>query len=98
MRLVYLSTAEEDFKWMHHSYSFWFREGKERAWRRYQNSLRLIMDNPTIGKPFGAPPRRRHVVPHTPFVIYYQVQNDRLEIVRIWDARRNIEHLGFDKP
>jgi plasmid stabilization system protein ParE len=97
MQFIYLDTAAEDLEWLHDYYTHNFPEGRENAWHRYLNSLRLILLNPAIGKPFGNLPRRRHVVPDTPFAIYYQVKNDRLEIARVWDTRRNIEHLTFDE-
>jgi plasmid stabilization system protein ParE len=93
MRIVYLISAEEDFRWMNNFYTHHFPEGGKKAWQRYQKSLGLIALNPAIGRPYGKSPRRRHHVPNTSFVIYYQVNDDKLEIVRIWDTRRNIEYL-----
>lgn len=97
MRFVYLKSAEEDFRWMQAYYSFHFPEGRKKAWQAYLNSLHLILANPNLGRPFGALPRRRYSIPRTPFVIYYQIKNNRLEIVRVWDTRRNNEHLTLEK-
>ena len=97
MRITYLGKAAKDLQWLHIYYTHRFPEGRDRAWRRIQNGLRLIIANPAIGKPFGSSMRRRYVVPNTPFVIYYQFRMDRLEIARVWDTRRNLDHLSFDK-
>jgi plasmid stabilization system protein ParE len=93
VQLIYLKSAEEDFRWMYYYYTHHFPEGGKKAWNRYLKNLQLLMHNPALGRPFGKLPRRRHTIPNTPFVIYYQVMADRFEIVRIWDTRRNIEHL-----
>jgi plasmid stabilization system protein ParE len=97
MQFVYVGNAAEDLRWMHRYYIVNFPEGRDRAWQRYLNSLRLLLLNPNIGKPYGSLIRRRHVVPNTPFVIYYDIKPGRLEILRVWDTRRNIENLSFDK-
>ena len=96
MRVVLLGQTEEDLRWLNVYYDHFFPEGRKLAWRRIHNSIRLLQINPAIGKPYIALPKRRHVVPKTPFVIYYQAIGDRLEILRIWDTRRNIEHLTID--
>jgi plasmid stabilization system protein ParE len=98
MRLVLLRQTEEDLKWINHYYNHFLPEGRIPAWGRIHNSIRLIQLNPAIGKPYKALPKRRHVVPKTPFVIYYQAIGDQLQILRIWDTRRNIEHLTLDSP
>jgi toxin ParE1/3/4 len=97
MPVIYLKLAARDLGWFHRYYADNFPEGRDKAWHRYLTSLRLILQNPAIGAPYDLSYRRRHVVPNTPFVIYYQIKNGRLEIARVWDTRRNSELLTFDE-
>lgn len=96
MRVVFLGKTEDDLRWINNYYDHFFPEGRTRAWKRILNSIRLIQFKPAIGRPYKELPKRRHAIPNTPFVIYYQVSGDRLEILRIWDTRRNIEYLTLD--
>jgi plasmid stabilization system protein ParE len=97
VRLVLLGKTEEDLNWINDYYNHFFPAGRDKAWQRIRNSIRLIQLNPAIGKPYKALPKRRHVVPQTPFVIYYQAIGEHLQILRIWDTRRNIEQLTTDE-
>jgi len=97
MQLVLLPQTKDDLTWINYYYDHFFPEGRKTAWASIRNSIRLIQLNPALGKPYKMSPRRRHAVPMTPFVIYYQAIGDQLQIIRIWDTRRNIEHLTFDE-
>jgi len=54
-----------------------------------------IVFSPYIGQPVGLDGLRKFSVRKTPFAVVYQVFEDRIEIVRIWDRRADPELLAF---
>ena len=93
MKLVYLPTAFPDIVWMRRYYRNIFPQGAKKAREQLFATERLIMENPEIGKPFRK--GREFPVLRMPFSIVYRVRGDTIEVVRVWDGRRNPEDLLF---
>ena len=95
MRLVYLESTRLDLVWFRTYYRSVFQEGAAQAGARYVKAIDNLRANPYIGPPIGQDGLRKLVIPKTPFVVFYRVSDDRIEIVRIWDQRADPEELGF---
>lgn len=94
MQLVYLRSTERDFAWLRVYYTRIFPEGDKRAREQLRAIMRLVCDNPMIGRPSLAPDVRELVFPGTPFSLIYRVRNDRIEVLQIWDNRADRADLG----
>lgn len=93
MKLVYLSTAFPDIMWMRRYYRDVFPQGAKKAREQLVAVERLIMNNPDIGKPFHE--GRQFPITRTPFAIIYRLRGDTIEVVRVWDSRRNPDERLF---
>lgn len=89
MQVVYLPATRPDLQWMRAYYLDIFPAGARYAGRRFQNTIRLLKDNPDIGRPGALPGTKELVIPRTPFLILYRINTvaDRIEILRVWDGR-----------
>jgi plasmid stabilization system protein ParE len=65
-----------------------FPQGRETAYRHFEKSVELLVANPFLGQSVEGCKLREHPIPKTPFVIVYRLRGERLEIVRVWDMRR----------
>ncbi|WP_408015651.1 type II toxin-antitoxin system RelE/ParE family toxin [Rhizobium alarense] len=92
MRIVYLPSTRADLLWFRRYYEHVFPEGLTRARNRFRAIERLLRDNPNAGRPSGVADIRELPVSKTPFLVIYRVREDRIEILRLWDARRNPDH------
>ena len=50
--------------------------------------VETLPDNPHIGRPGRVPGTRELVVPNTPFVVPYRVQNEELQVLRVYHGAR----------
>ena len=48
-----------------------------------------LADNPEIGRSGHIDGTREWVIPQTPYLIVYRIKDNRIEILRVWHARRN---------
>ncbi|MGI2035738.1 type II toxin-antitoxin system RelE/ParE family toxin [Rhizobium panacihumi] len=87
MQIVYLPQTRSDLRWMKEYYSSVFPEGARYARLRFLKAENLLRDNPNAGRPGALPGTRELVIAKTPFLILYRLQADRIEILRVWDAR-----------
>jgi toxin ParE1/3/4 len=55
---------------------------------RILNSVELLQTQPGMGRPGRVPGTRELVVPDTPYIIPYRVRRDRLELIAVFDGRR----------
>jgi plasmid stabilization system protein ParE len=95
MKLIYLDSSKPDLDWLRTYYESTFPEGGEKAAARYLKTIDFLERSPYIGRPIGQDGLRKLSIPGTPFSIFYQITEDRIEIVRIWDQRADPERLGF---
>lgn len=87
MKIVYLPQTRDDLRWMKDYYSNVFPEGARHARVRFQKAEKILKDNPHFGRPGALSGTRELVIAKTPFLILYRLRADRIEILRIWDAR-----------
>ncbi|MGH8222070.1 MAG: type II toxin-antitoxin system RelE/ParE family toxin [Woeseiaceae bacterium] len=59
-----------------------------RAVLRVEESVALLADHPELGRAGRVPRTRELVVPNTPYVIPYRVRSRRIDILRVFHARR----------
>lgn len=57
----------------------------------------LMEEHPLIGKQLLNHPKLRAMqIPKTPFTFIYRVTETHIEILRVWDQRRDPVSLSFD--
>ena len=75
---------------------FWKTKTQSKAYskklyRLIQESVKLIASRPNIGRPTNYPGVRIKIV--RDYLIYYRLKEDFIEIILLWDGRRNPEVL-----
>jgi toxin ParE1/3/4 len=53
-----------------------------------QSVEELLPDHPHVGRPGRVPGTRELVIPRTPYIVPYQVRNNRVEILRVYHGAR----------
>lgn len=95
MKLVFLPSTTADLRWLRTYYSSVFADGAKRAARQYRKACDAIRRNPLIGHvPEDTEEVRELSIPRTPFSFIYRIVEDRVEILRIRDRRRDRAKLG----
>lgn len=88
MHIVYLESALDDIEWMRLYYSNIFPAGKKQASINIKTTAQIIINHPYIGKIFDDEKNVRElIINKTPFSFLYRINEDRIEILRIWDQR-----------
>ena len=88
MKVVLLRRAAVDLRWFALYYAEVFPEGSRQAARRYKAAVKRLSDMPRLGRPADGPAMREFTIARTPFSLIYRIRTDQIEIVRIWDARK----------
>ncbi len=88
MKIVYLPSTREDLLWLRRYHEQVFPEGLQRAQKQFHSIELLLAGNPQIGHPTHRVDVRELSIPRTPFSYIYRIAQDRIEILRIWDERR----------
>ncbi len=94
MKVIFLSSSDEDVRWFVRYYRTAFPEGRGNARKQMAKTLAILRDQPHIGHPIRGAVLREHHIPRTPFTVIYQVMDDRIEILRLWDGRGNPDRLN----
>ncbi len=89
MRIIFLQHALDDLRWFFYYYDSVFSQGKQKAQTQYYNTKLILKENPYIGKLVNKKNVREFSIPQIPFSFIYRVERDRIEILRIWDERRD---------
>ncbi len=88
MRILFLPSTRRDLRWFRHYYTNVFPDGGGRANRQFLAILETLRTHPFIGRVSDTDESVRELhVRRTPFVVLYRVGKDRIEILRIVDAR-----------
>jgi plasmid stabilization system protein ParE len=95
MKLTYLDSTKPDLAWLRTYYGSIFPEGAAKAAARYLKTIDILQRSPYIGRPIGQDGLRKLSIPGTPFSIFYQIVEDRIEIVRVWDQRSDPAKLDL---
>jgi len=71
-------------------YSNFFPAGKKQASIHIKTTEQIIINHPHIGQVFdGNKNIIELVINKTPFSFLYRINEDRIEILRLWDQRRS---------
>ncbi len=89
MKLIYLESALEDLSWFVTYYEKIFPQRKERARRQLYSIESLLEKNPYIGHPAEIEGLRELSIPKIPFSLLYRIKNNNIEIINVWDERKN---------
>jgi len=87
MKIVYLAATKADIAWMRNYYASVFPEGRQRARQHFKAAEALLLENPFIGRMTTVHAVRELVIPRTPFSFIYRVQQEQIEVLRLWDGR-----------
>lgn len=87
MKIVYVRSALPDLVWFRVYYEAIFPEGERHALLQRRAEERLLRENPFAGR-LAQDGMRKFPISRTPFVMVYRVMDDRIEVLRLWDGRR----------
>lgn len=90
MRLLYLKSAREDVAWMRRYYRDVFPKGADKARHNLLRTETVLCDNPFIGRlsaDFDGV--REFPVYRTPFLMIYRPTDEAIQVLRVWDGRRD---------
>jgi len=96
VKLAYLAQSRRDIAWWRRYYGYTFPQGRTAANRHYLRIVKLLLDNPYLGRPVEGFDLRQIPIPNTPFQLIYRVRSQTLEIVRVWDMRQE-PSTGFQE-
>lgn len=93
MKIIYLESTRPDLAWYRLYYESVFPAGAKKAAIQYLKAIEALVDNPRLGRVISGEQARRYSVQRTPFVIFYRLTGDHIEVVRIWDQRADPRKL-----
>lgn len=89
MKVVFQPSSSADVKWFSRYYRKVFPEGAGKATAALRHVVELLAQNPHIGHPVPDTDIRQFPVPRTSFSLFYRIAADRIDILRLWDQRRD---------
>ena len=90
MRIKLTDDAIFDLKWTTKYYGTVFPSGRKGFIRNYKTTKMLISENPYLGHPYESAEGVRVLnVVKTPFALFYRVDENIIQILRIWDQRQD---------
>ena len=88
MQIKFLADAKADLRWFKQYYSRVFPAGRSKADQQYRALLMLLKSQPRAGHQDGDfPGVFEYVVPGIPFTVLYRINDDAIEIMRLYDQR-----------
>ena len=88
MKVSFLESTISDLAWFGDYYSVVFPSGGRLAYQQMANMCQLLEANPFMGHSGQISGTRELHIPRTPFTLIYQVAEEEIEILRVWDERR----------
>jgi plasmid stabilization system protein ParE len=89
MRIIFLKSALKDLQWFLYYYESVFPQGRETAQKQYYSIKALLKENPYIGHLITEGKVREFSIPNIPFSFIYRIKENHIEVLRVWDERRN---------
>jgi plasmid stabilization system protein ParE len=90
LKLVWAAPAQADL----HALADFYRQIdvklSDRMRQRIERTPALLTRFPRMGTPLGSTAIRKLRVRHTPFVLYYQLEPDRIVVLRVIHAAHDI--------
>jgi plasmid stabilization system protein ParE len=93
MRISYSAQARSDLRWYDRYYKQVFPEGALNAHAHYMRAIRMLLEHPHVGLEIDAAGARAWPIPKTPFSLIYRVGNEKIQVLRVWDNRRDRAEL-----
>jgi toxin ParE1/3/4 len=94
MKLVFLASTRRDLDWFRRYYGQIFPDGEKRAGAHFKAAKAALKRHPGIGRELGFEGLREFVIPRTPFSFVYQIRDEQIEVVRLWDGRADRSGLS----
>ncbi len=88
MKVKFLDSAVKDLIWFEYYYNSHFPDGKKKARQQYNITKSLIKKNPYIGHRTEVEGVREFSIPKIPFSLIYRIKNNDIEIINVWDERK----------
>ena len=96
MRVTFQPSAIEDLEWYRRYYETVFPKGARRVAEHFDQVIGTLTANPEAGRPSQRDPTAREwPVYRTPFLLIYRVTPARIEVLRVWDNRRDPKALAL---
>ncbi len=96
MEIVYLDSTVDDLIWLREYYQNVFPQGRKKAQRQIRLVETLPLENPYIGFATHRQDIRGFSIPGIPFSVIYRPEQNVIEVLRIWDERRNRSDSGSE--
>ena len=96
MKIKFLRESQAGLEWWRFYYKVRFPQGKGAAYAHFSKILAHLKRHPLLGQPAEIKDLRKLPIPNTPFVIFYLVKDQTLEIVQVRDGRREADP-GFQE-
>ena len=93
MKIIFLDSTYDDLEWFYEYYSSVFPQGSNNALKQFDLINELLSLNPLLGV-VSEEGLRKLTIPKTPFSYYYRVTNTNIEVLRVWDDRREGNKIG----
>lgn len=92
-RVIWSPRAQEERKEI---LDYWFKRNKSKTYSRklnrlFKEAINLIIDYPEIGKRTDLENIRAKII--RDYIMFYEINDDELFILSIWDTRQNPENL-----
>lgn len=95
MEIKFSDQAYVDLKWFDIYFSEVFPDGKVKAYNNFEHSLILLSEFPEIGKLEEGDNVREYQIKHTVFSLVYELRDDLIIILSVWDTRKNPENRNL---
>ena len=97
MDILYLDSTLDDFEWMSYYYSEIFPQGWANMSKHLKATEQILSQNPFIGRAYDDSKTARQINIHrTPFSLIYRVSDMHIQVLRVWDMRRDNSKMRFD--
>jgi len=90
MQLVYLPGSESDMRRLRQYYDQVFSDGLQAARQHIYATESALLANPYLGRKSSDNTDVRSLhISRTPFVFVYRITQDEIQILKVWDTRRD---------
>ncbi len=88
MRIVFSPQARDDLREIFRAIAAENPGAARALLKRLRSRIMSLADNPHLGRPGRVPGTRELIIPSTAYLAPYQVQDDQLQILRIYHGAR----------
>ena len=88
MKVVWSRAARQDLREIHLYLAAENPNAARALQQQIKQAVRLLRDNPRIGRPGRVPGTREFVISGTTYILPYQIRATRLELLRVYHMAR----------